>query len=58
MSIGTIPQALAALRQGRPILVADDESRKVVDAISATPTGAGDRPVDPVVIESVTMEQR
>ncbi|KRF33645.1 bifunctional 3,4-dihydroxy-2-butanone-4-phosphate synthase/GTP cyclohydrolase II [Yonghaparkia sp. Soil809] len=28
MSIGTIPQALAALRQGRPILVADDESRE------------------------------
>jgi len=38
--------------------VADDESRKVVDAISAMPTGAGDRPVDPVVIESVTVEQR
>jgi peptidyl-prolyl cis-trans isomerase A (cyclophilin A) len=38
--------------------VADDESRKVVDAISATPTGAGDRPVDPVVIESVAVEQR
>ncbi len=38
--------------------VADDASRKVVDAISATPTGAGDRPVDPVVIESVTVEQR
>jgi peptidyl-prolyl cis-trans isomerase A (cyclophilin A) len=38
--------------------VADEESRKVVDAISATPTGAGDRPVDPVVIESVTVEQR
>ena len=38
--------------------VADDDSRKVVDAISATPTGAGDRPVDPVVIESVTVEQR
>ena len=38
--------------------VADDESRKVVDAISAAPTGAGDRPVDPVVIEAVTVEQR
>ena len=38
--------------------VADDASRQVVDAISATPTGAGDRPVDPVVIESVTVEQR
>ena len=38
--------------------VADEESRKVVDAISATPTGAGDKPVDPVVIESVTVEQR
>lgn len=38
--------------------VADDASRKVVDSISATPTGAGDRPVDAVVIESVTVEQR
>lgn len=28
MSIGTIPQALAALREGRPVLVADDESRE------------------------------
>ncbi|MGN6251337.1 MAG: peptidylprolyl isomerase [Marmoricola sp.] len=33
--------------------VADQASREVVDAIGATPTGAGDRPVDPVVIESV-----
>ena len=33
--------------------VADQESRDVVDAIGTTPTGAGDRPVDPVVIESV-----
>ena len=33
--------------------VADQASRDVVDAIGATPTGAGDRPVDPVVIESV-----
>ena len=38
--------------------VADGASREVVDAISSTPTGAGDRPVDPVVIESVTVEQR
>jgi peptidyl-prolyl cis-trans isomerase A (cyclophilin A) len=33
--------------------VADQSSRDVVDAIGTTPTGAGDRPVDPVVIESV-----
>jgi peptidyl-prolyl cis-trans isomerase A (cyclophilin A) len=33
--------------------VADQESRDVVDAIATTQTGAGDRPVDPVVIESV-----
>jgi peptidyl-prolyl cis-trans isomerase A (cyclophilin A) len=33
--------------------VTDDESKKVVDAISAVPTGAGDRPVEPVVIETV-----
>jgi len=28
VSIGTIPEALAALRQGRPVLVADDENRE------------------------------
>ncbi|MBA4246682.1 MAG: bifunctional 3,4-dihydroxy-2-butanone-4-phosphate synthase/GTP cyclohydrolase II [Microbacterium sp.] len=28
MSIGTIPQALAALREGKPVLVADDEGRE------------------------------
>ena len=33
--------------------VADQASRDVVDAIATTPTGAGDRPVEPVVIESV-----
>jgi peptidyl-prolyl cis-trans isomerase A (cyclophilin A) len=33
--------------------VADDASRAVVDEISAVPTGPGDRPVEPVVIESV-----
>jgi len=33
--------------------VADQSSRDVVDTIAATRTGAGDRPVEPVVIESV-----
>ncbi len=33
--------------------VADDASRTVVDAISAVPTGAGDRPVEPVVLHSI-----
>jgi peptidyl-prolyl cis-trans isomerase A (cyclophilin A) len=33
--------------------VADQESRDVVDAIGTTATGPGDRPIDPVVIESV-----
>ncbi len=33
--------------------VADDESRKVVDAIGTTQTGAMDRPVEDVVIESI-----
>ncbi|OYX53479.1 MAG: 3,4-dihydroxy-2-butanone-4-phosphate synthase, partial [Micrococcales bacterium 32-70-13] len=42
MSIGTIPQALAALREGRPVLVADDESREnegdvILSAELATP---------------------
>ena len=38
--------------------VADQQSRDVVDAIATTRTGAGDRPVEPVVIESVTVEER
>ena len=33
--------------------VADDESRKVVDAIGAVPTGAQDRPLEPVVSSSI-----
>jgi len=33
--------------------VTDQASQQVVDAIATTATGAGDRPVDPVVIESV-----
>ena len=37
--------------------VADQPSRDVVDAIAAVTTGAQDRPVEPVVIESVTVER-
>ena len=37
--------------------VADQASRDVVDAIATTRTGAGDRPVDPVVIESVEISR-
>ena len=37
--------------------VADDASRKVVDDIATTKTGAGDRPSDEVVIESVSIER-
>ena len=37
--------------------VADQAGRDVVDAISRTPTGAMDRPVQPVVIERVTIDQ-
>ena len=36
--------------------VADDASRAVVDAIEAVPTGAGDRPVEPVVISSIDVQ--
>ena len=36
--------------------VADQASRDVVDAIVAVPTGAQDRPIDDVVIESVVLE--
>ena len=35
--------------------VADQASRDVVDAIAATPTGRNDRPVEDVVINSVTV---
>ena len=38
--------------------VADEESRKVVDKIGNVRTGAQDRPVEPVVVESVTIERR
>ncbi|GAA3280714.1 MULTISPECIES: peptidylprolyl isomerase [Dactylosporangium] len=37
--------------------VADDESRKVVDQIATTRTGANDRPVSDVVIEKVSIER-
>ncbi|MFB8188828.1 peptidylprolyl isomerase [Microbacterium sp. NPDC055988] len=33
--------------------VADDASRAVVDKIGAVPTGGGDRPVEPVVLQSI-----
>ena len=36
--------------------VSDQASRDVVDAIVNTPTGSQDRPVEPVVIESVVIE--
>ncbi len=37
--------------------VADAESRKVVDTIGTTRTGAGDRPVQDVVIERIEVER-
>lgn len=37
-------------------VVADDESRAVVDAIATAPTGAQDRPVEDVVINSISIE--
>jgi peptidyl-prolyl cis-trans isomerase A (cyclophilin A) len=37
--------------------VADADSRAVVDAIAAVPTGRQDRPNEPVVISSVTIER-
>jgi peptidyl-prolyl cis-trans isomerase A (cyclophilin A) len=37
--------------------VADDASRAVVDKIAKVRTGRGDRPVDPVVIDSVEITQ-
>jgi peptidyl-prolyl cis-trans isomerase A (cyclophilin A) len=37
--------------------VADPASRKVVDAIAATPVDGRDRPLTPVVVNSVTVEE-
>jgi peptidyl-prolyl cis-trans isomerase A (cyclophilin A) len=37
--------------------VTDDAGRRVVDAIAALDTDASDRPRNPVVIESVTIER-
>jgi peptidyl-prolyl cis-trans isomerase A (cyclophilin A) len=38
--------------------VEETDSRKVVDEIGTTTTGPGDRPVEPVVIESVVIDRR
>ena len=38
--------------------VDDPDSRAVVDAIAGVPTGPMDRPVEPVTIESVTIERQ
>jgi peptidyl-prolyl cis-trans isomerase A (cyclophilin A) len=38
--------------------VEEADSQQVVDAIATTQTGPGDKPVDPVVIESVEVERR
>jgi peptidyl-prolyl cis-trans isomerase A (cyclophilin A) len=37
--------------------VADDDSRKVIDTIAHTQTASGDRPVNDIVIERVTIEK-
>ncbi|MGX7677289.1 peptidylprolyl isomerase [Jatrophihabitans sp. DSM 45814] len=37
--------------------VADEESRAVVDAIGSTRTGAADKPVEDITINSVTIEE-
>lgn len=37
--------------------VLDDESRAVVDKIATTPVGAGDRPVDDVMVTGVSIEE-
>ena len=38
--------------------VEDQASQQVVDAIATTKTGSGDRPVDPVVVNTVEVERR
>ncbi|MEU4196705.1 peptidylprolyl isomerase [Kribbella sp. NPDC026611] len=38
--------------------VADDDSRKVVDAIATAQTAPGDRPIEPIVITAVTIDRK
>jgi peptidyl-prolyl cis-trans isomerase A (cyclophilin A) len=38
--------------------VEDTDSQAVVDAIASARTARGDKPVDPIVIESVAIERR
>jgi peptidyl-prolyl cis-trans isomerase A (cyclophilin A) len=38
-------------------IVADEESKRVVDAIEAVPTDGRDKPIDDVVINSVTVTE-
>jgi peptidyl-prolyl cis-trans isomerase A (cyclophilin A) len=38
-------------------IVADDESKRVVDAIEAVPTDGRDKPLTDVVIQSVTITE-
>ena len=38
-------------------VVADEESKRVVDAIEAVPTDGRDKPLDDVVIKTITIEQ-
>jgi peptidyl-prolyl cis-trans isomerase A (cyclophilin A) len=38
-------------------IVADDESKRVVDAIEAVPTGRNDKPVDDVVISTISITE-
>lgn len=38
--------------------VEDQDSQKVVDAIATTKTASGDRPVDPVIVNTVDVERR
>ena len=38
--------------------VVDDESKKVVDAIATAKTAPGDRPIEPIVINSVKIERK
>jgi peptidyl-prolyl cis-trans isomerase A (cyclophilin A) len=55
--ITTVPTAWLSFKHTIFGEVADAESRAVVDAISAVPTGRQDRPVEPVVLESVRIER-
>ena len=54
--ITTVPTPWLQAKHSIFGLVADEESKRVVDAIEAVPTGRGDKPLEDVVITGIDVE--